>query len=84
MALFRSHVRAFLGEEELFYVDSWISVLHGQNICLDSYDPVADIMDIDQLKEKLHHAKRSIRHGAETSATHDEFIQFNCRAEPVQ
>ncbi len=78
--LFRRSGRvAYLGRE-LFVEQSWLSVLAGQGIVPERYDPLADVMALDDLKNRFAHMRTIVRQTAEAALSHREFIARNCPA----
>jgi tryptophan halogenase len=78
--LFRRCGRIFRFEDELFTDANWLSILVGQNIIPESYDPLVDALDIEAVREKLHRRKAAIRQAAQTMPEHREFIRRYCAA----
>jgi tryptophan halogenase len=79
--LFRRSGRvAYLGRE-LFVEQSWLSVLTGQGIFPERYDPLADVMPLNDLKLRLGHMKTLVSQAAAAAPTHRQFVERNCPAE---
>lgn len=80
---FRNKGRVFAEGVELFPRQSWVSVMLGQNIIPEGYDPVVDGLD----ETKVSHALEQFRQGyievAERLPTHAQFIATCCAAEGV-
>ncbi len=78
--LFRRSGRIAYYGRELFSEQSWLSVLTGQGLVPDRYDPLADVMPFDDLKNRLAQMRGMIRQAAEAAPNHREFIARNCAA----
>lgn len=78
MELFRSRGRMVQAEGELFAPTSWQAVLLGQNVMPEMYDPLADMVSLDRIREHLGLAKRMIREAAESMPAHAQFIHGYC------
>ena len=81
--LFRSSGRVSLFDDEHFGEESWLSVFFGQNIAPQSYDPLVDVLDTEEVRAALSRMSSMIRAGVETLPTHRQFIAEHCRASPV-
>jgi tryptophan 7-halogenase len=73
--LFRSHGRILREEAELFPVISWLSVMIGQNIIPNRYDPLVDGIDPQEILSRLEELRTSIRRCVESMPSHWDFIQ---------
>lgn len=82
--LFRSNGRVTFSDRELFVESNWLSVMTGQNIWPRGYDPLADVLAVDEVRHRLERTKALIRQTAEAMPTHEQFIAKNCRAEPLR
>ncbi|RYE01710.1 MAG: tryptophan 7-halogenase [Sphingomonadales bacterium] len=80
MRVFRSHGRCFRENEELFNDTSWFAVMHGQLMNAQSYDPVADIMSLDETRSRLAHIKEAISASADYMPKQRDFIREHCAA----
>ena len=76
--------RIAMFEEEHFLEDSWLALLIGQNCMPQDYDPLADVLGIDEVKAALLRMRSMIREAVETMPTHAQFIEANCSATPSQ
>ena len=74
IALFRQKGRLFRYDDELFAVPSWVSVLLGQNIVPDGYDPIVDALDADRVADALRGMAAATRQAASAMPTHADFI----------
>jgi tryptophan halogenase len=77
---FRAHGRLIEQAPELFQSASWLAVLLGQGIEPRSYDPLADQLDVADVRRHLAAMKRTIREAVEAMPTHADFIARHCRA----
>jgi tryptophan 7-halogenase len=80
MRVFRSHGRAFRENEELFNDTSWFAVMHGQLLRPQSYDPVAQVMPLDETRARLAHIREAIANSADYMPSHRDFIREHCAA----
>ncbi len=81
--LFESYGRVFRENEELFNDTSWFAVLVGQGIKPRAYDPLVDVMPVDELRERMAHIRTVIGNSVAAMPDHWEFIAKNCAAEGV-
>jgi tryptophan 7-halogenase len=79
--LFRSHGRILREETELFPVQSWLSVMIGQNVVPRGYDPMSDSLDPQTVKAKLDNIRAMVKKSADAMSTHQDFIDKNCSAQ---
>jgi tryptophan halogenase len=77
---FRAHGRVIARGPELFHDTSWIAVLLGQGIEPRTYDPLADAVDVADVRRHLTAMRRAIRQAVESMPSHAEFITRNCRS----
>jgi len=80
MRVFRSHGRAFRENEELFNDTSWFAVMHGQLMGARSFDPVAEVMSLDETRSRLAHIREAIANSADYMPKHRDYIRENCAA----
>jgi tryptophan halogenase len=80
MAVFESYGRIFRENEELFNDTSWFAVMVGQGITPKGYDPMVDVMAVDELRKRMADIKAVIAKSAEVMPGHFEFIKANCDA----
>lgn len=81
MDLFKSRGRIFRENDELFNDTSWFSVMVGQGIIPEKYDPLVDIMPHDELHRRMTHIREIIARSEEAMPLHKDFIAQNCAAE---
>jgi tryptophan halogenase len=78
--IFRSRGRVFRENEELFNDTSWFAVMIGQNIQPAAYDPVADVLSVEETRRRLRQTAEAIRNSADYMPTHMDFVQQHCAA----
>jgi len=78
--IFRSRGRVFRENEELFNDTSWFAVMIGQNVRPRSYDPVAEVLSLEETRRRLRQIGGAIAKSADYMPTHEQFIGENCRA----
>jgi tryptophan halogenase len=81
--LFRSSGRLFRYEDELFAESSWISVLLGQGVIPETYEPLADAVDRPLTDRRMDAIARVIRDMVADMPTHEAFIARYCAAPGV-
>ncbi|MEJ0061493.1 MAG: tryptophan halogenase family protein [Terricaulis sp.] len=84
IAIFKSHGRVFRENEELFNDTSWFAVMIGQGLWPDAYDPMATVMDPQDLRTRLDSIRATIANSVARMSTHHDFIRQNCAADPVK
>jgi tryptophan halogenase len=82
--LFRSSGRLSLFEDEHFGEDNWLSVLLGQNIVPKSYDPLVDVMDVEQVRAALAHVQSRIHEAVDTMPMHGRYLEHYCRCDAAR
>ena len=83
LALFRSRGTAPDYQYGLFARDSWLSVLVGQGVEPQGYDPLAEAAPIDQLVRRLDDYRARIADGVAAMPSHADFIAAHCAAPAV-
>jgi tryptophan halogenase len=81
LELYRHSGRIAMFEEEHFGEDSWLSLLLGQNVEPQDYDPLADVLDVGEVKAALRHMRSLVEAAAGTLPGHCQYIEKN-RAQP--
>ena len=81
--VFEAYGRTFRENDELFNDTSWFAVMIGQLMKARTYDPVADIMPLDETRRRLKHIADAVHNSAEYMPSHKEFIVQNCAAEEL-
>ena len=78
--VFESYGRVFRENEELFNDTSWFAVMHGQLLKPRSYDPVADVLSLEETKARLDQIQTAVRNSVDYMPPIEEFIAGNCAA----
>jgi tryptophan 7-halogenase len=81
--IFEAHGRIFRDNLELFNDTSWFAVMIGQGLEARGHDPMADVMDAGELRQRMEHIRTTIGNAVETMPEHWDFIARNCKADPV-
>ena len=79
--LFRSSGRVSLVDDEHFGEDSWVSVLLGQGVIPRSYDPLADVVNFEEVKAVSLRMRSMIRDAVENVPTHRQFMESHRNTE---
>jgi tryptophan 7-halogenase len=72
--LFQHCGRVAMFDEEHFGEDSWISLFLGQNLDPQDYDPLADVLDIGDVRAALLRMRSMIADAVATLPTHSRFL----------
>jgi tryptophan 7-halogenase len=83
IALFQGHGRIFRDNNELFSDYSWFSVFVGQRVRPRGYDPMVDVLPLEELRSRMTHIKTVIANSAGKMPDHWDFIAGNCAAPPM-
>ncbi|MFN4295832.1 MAG: tryptophan halogenase family protein [Brevundimonas sp.] len=78
--LFEGYGRIFRENDELFNDTSWMAVMVGQGLKARGYDPVADVLSLDETRARLEEIRRVMRTSADYMPLQTEFIRNNCAA----
>ena len=78
--LFEGYGRIFRENDELFNDTSWMAVMVGQGLKARGYDPVADVLSLDETRARLAEIRRVMRSSADYMPLQTEFIRNNCAA----
>jgi tryptophan 7-halogenase len=76
--LFKSRGRVFRENLELFNDTSWFAVMVGQGVQPGGYDPVAEVLSLDETRGRLEQIRGAILNSADYMPTHAQFIRDNC------
>lgn len=76
--------RIAMFDDEHFLEDSWLALFIGQNCLPRDYDPLADVLGIDEAKAALLRMRSMIREAVETMPTHAQFIEAHGSATASQ
>jgi len=74
MAVFANMGRLILDPGELFREKSWSSVMLGQGLWPQGYDPQADLLPEAEVRNALRHLRGNIMNRVTTLPTHDNFL----------
>ena len=80
MELFRSKGRIFRYADDLFTVDSWLAVMLGQGLVPSAHDPIADTIELDDIRRNLAALRNALYKRAQAMPTHESFIKTCCAA----
>jgi tryptophan halogenase len=72
--LFQRCGRIAMFDEEHFGEDSWLAIFFGQNLDPQDYDPLADILDIDEARAALLRMHSMVEDAVGTLPAHSRFI----------
>ncbi len=75
LELWKAHARIFPKEADMFVTPSWASVLIGQNMWPDRYDPIADNLVVEHVTKALNDMRSAYRRTAESLPTHEEYLK---------
>ncbi|URI15622.1 tryptophan halogenase family protein [Brevundimonas albigilva] len=78
--LFETTGRIFRENDELFNDTSWFAVMIGQGMRPKRFDPVAEVLSLDETQRRLAEVRRVMRTCADQMPPHAEFIRRNCAA----
>jgi tryptophan halogenase len=81
--LFRSSGRVAFHDSDLFVESNWLSVFIGQDIWPRRFDPLANVLPVEEVTRQLGRLKTLIRQTADAMPTHADFIADQCRASPA-
>ena len=82
--LFRSRGRIARFDGQLFVDPSWVAVFLGQGVQPQHYDPLVDVLSLDETRRRLQTIRETIRQTVADMPSHKDFIDRHCRAEPLQ
>ena len=78
--LFEATGRIFRENDELFNDTSWFAVMIGQGLKPKRFDPVAEVLSLEETQRRLAEVRRVMRTCADQMPMHAEFIRRNCAA----
>lgn len=81
--LFRDTGNIPLTEKELFQTDSWSQVMLGQHIVPETYHPIVDMMETDELNRFLEGLKAKVQGEVAQMPSHQSFIDQYCKSQPM-
>jgi len=76
--LFRENGRVFEAEGDIFRENSWTQVMLGQGIEPQSYHPIVDMMDDQELRQFMQIQRQKVDVVLNQLPTHQEFINRYC------
>jgi tryptophan 7-halogenase len=79
--LFRCCGRMAMLDDEHFGEDSWLTLFVGQNLEPRDYDPLADVLDLQEARAALLRMRSLIQEGVDTLPTHANYLAEHCPAE---
>jgi tryptophan halogenase len=71
---FRSSSRLVLSPMELFQPTSWLAVLLGQGILPTGFDPLADLIDLDEAEKRLSALRTRLERVVDAMPSHSAFL----------
>lgn len=80
MQVFSNTGRVFRENEELFTETSWFAVMIGQLMKPRSFDPVAQLLSVNETKSRLQEIESAMVNSVNYMPDHLEFIRQNCAA----
>jgi tryptophan 7-halogenase len=80
MRVFLKSGRVFRENEELFTETSWFSVMIGQLMKPSGFDPVAQLLSLEETQSRLGQIQDAVRNSADYMPAHLEFIRNTCAA----
>ena len=78
--VFKNSGRCFRENEELFNDTSWFAVMTGQLMQPRTYDPVAQLLSVEETKARLEQIQKAVTNSAEYMPNHRDFINEHCAA----
>ena len=80
IALFRESAAAYQGGEDLFRVDSWVSVMLGQGITPREWHQLGKLLKPGELGQAFGDIRRGIAATVATLPTHQQYLNDYCKA----
>jgi tryptophan halogenase len=81
--LFRQCGRIGMLDEEHFGEESWLALLLGQQVGAQTYDPLADVLEIADVRAALSRMRSMIEDAVGTLPTHANYVEQHCAAAPA-
>ncbi len=81
IAVFRSRGQTVIHEGDSFLDPSWISMFHGLGVTPAAYDPLADQLDVAEIRNLLAERRSFLLRAVQSMPTQAAFIAKHCRAE---
>lgn len=79
--LFQKTGKVYKLLDELFGDSSWLQVMMGQGLNAESYHPIVDMMDDEELKTFLESIRKSVKKKVDSLPSHHDFIQHFCKSD---
>jgi tryptophan halogenase len=80
LELFRTRGKVARHDGQLFADASWVAVMLGQGIQPQRWDPLADIMPLAELQQKVEALRSKLHAAVARMPSHQQFIESNCKA----
>lgn len=80
LELFRSRGKVARHDGQLFADASWVAIMLGQGVQPQGWDPLADIMPLEELQAKAKGLRNKLHAAIERMPSHQQFIENNCKA----
>lgn len=80
LELFRSRGKVARHDGQLFSDASWVAVMLGQGVQPLRWDPLADIMPLAELQQKVEGLRSKLHEAITRMPTHQQFIEGNCKS----
>lgn len=77
IAMFQSSGRVFREHEELFTETSWLSVMSCQGIEAEAYHPIAELLPVAEIAQRLEHIRKVIADTVDKMPAQAGFLQAN-------
>ena len=78
--LFRSRGKVARHDGQLFSEASWVAIMLGQGVQPQRWDPLADIMPIEELQQRAEGLRSKLHEAMARMPSHQQFIESNCKA----
>ena len=78
--VFQTYGRVFRENDELFNDTSWFAVMNGQLLAPRAYDPVSDVISLEETLDRLNQVEAAIRTSVDHMPPVERFIAENCAA----
>ncbi len=78
--LFRARGKVARHDGQLFSDASWVAVMLGQGIKPAHWDPLADVIPLEELQKRADGLRLRLEQAIASMPTHAEFIERNCKA----
>jgi tryptophan halogenase len=82
--LFRQCGRIGMLDEEHFGEESWLALLLGQQVGAQTYDPLADLLKVADVRAALSRMRTMIADAVGTLPTHAHYVEQHCAASSMR